>query len=331
MTTLGKRTLQTLMITASMMAAGIGCPVYAEEETVEPALEITPVTVRVEATPETTIDKSFTIKNSGSESMKIRIYSAPYTFRAEDETLDFETQTSYTQISRWITFAEGEGDYSSELTLDLNGQEEKSIKYRVDVPDNAASGGQYACLFAEVVPEEIEETGVVTISRAGLTVYGTVPGETHRSMKIKDMGVSPLVLGGKIGVYSNIENTGNIDFQTSIQMIVQSLFGKELYNDTVVSTILPESERRTYAEWGETPGFGLYRLHYTISALGTETDASQLILVMPTLVLVAGIVLITAAGILIVIYLKARKNKSMTDDGSQLTIVGPYQKSPSRK
>ncbi|MBR5389208.1 hypothetical protein IK146_01465 [Candidatus Saccharibacteria bacterium] len=292
-------------------------PVSAEDSVEEssvnerrPALEITPVTKRVALNANETHDSTLNVTNIGSNNISIRIYAKPFSTRSDSEVQDYETDTNYTQISRWITIKSENGAYETEVIYTLSANETKAIEYKINVPEDVPGGGQYAVLFVEAIPDGDAEDNIQTISRVGMTIYATMPGEPKRSVHIGNTSIDAFILNGGVSTQTRINNDGNIDFQASIQLNVYSLFGKQLYSNNVVSAILPESSKTIYAGWEEAPKFGIYRIEYSISALDVYTTGSRYILVMTSTTLIVAIALTIAAILSMTYLIKRRSNKS---------------------
>ena len=304
-----------LIIICSVFLTGFS-PVFADEYAEEisanegrPALEITPVTKRVALNANETHDSTINVTNIGAENISVRVYARPFSTRSDSEMQDYETDTKYTQISRWIAIKSENGTYETETIYTLSPNETKAIEYRINVPDDIPGGGQYAVLFVEAMPNGDVKDNIQTISRVGMTIYATMPGEPKRSVHIGNTSAEALVLNGGVSTQTRISNDGNIDFQASIQFNVYSIFGKQLYSNNVISAILPESSKTIYAGWEETPKFGVYRIEYSISALDIYTTGSRYVLVMTSTTLILAIALIIAAILSIIYLIKRRSNK----------------------
>ena len=304
----------------SLIAFGFfSTPAIAEEEQ-GTVMELNPVSARFALSPGETKERTYEVKNTSSEPYSIKVYAKPYSAKGDEYSLDFETETTYTQLSRWVSIENADEEYVEEAEFTIEPGETKTIRYRIEVPEDVAGGGQYASLFSEILPNKNNEgSGITTASRGGIILYAVIDGETRSGVKLGDIGVKSLVTAGNIGVYANIENTGNVVLQSSTTITVSSLFGKELYTDTVISEVLPETTRKVYIEWGNTPFFGLYRLHYLISALGTEAESNQIILVIPTIALIVVVILLVSTIVLIIIY--SRKKKENRSKHKQPNII----------
>jgi len=277
------------------------------------SLEITPVSKRIGLDPGQTKDYTITVKNHGADSTSFSVYATAYSNGDDGESQDFETQTSYTQISRWITIQASDGSFVERSSFKIGAGETKTVTFRVTVPEDAAGGGQYATLFVQSDPSAHKENSIETISRAGIVIYATISGETKRAAQLGDITSSSVSIGKNIDIKSTVKNIGNIDFQASTEITVSSVFGKELYRNTVIASILPENSKTVYTEWNDTPSFGIYRLNYTISALDINASGSQWVLVLSPLSLALAIVLVILTIIAIVYLVKRHSAKNDAD------------------
>jgi len=308
-----------IILSILLVSLGLSTQVWGEEseepETSEEsfitepsstALQISPVSARIALESGKTTEREFNIANGGASALTVRVYAAPYTAGGEEYINDFTSQTQYTKISGWISFLDSDDEAIDEPVYTLDPGQSIAVKYRITVPEDTASGGQYACLFAETIDDSQEAEGIKTVTRAGLIVLGNVVGETRRLAKIGDIDINSLLFKGKINITANVENVGNIDFQTSVDINIKSMFGKELYNDQLVYTVFPETTRKIYTEWEDTPFYGIFRLRSKVTALGTEVESERLILVMPPIMIALTIVLCTAIVIVVIIYWRKR-------------------------
>ena len=279
-------------------------------------LELTPVNRRMALDLGETREDAITIKNVSDEKVSLSVYVTPFSNGDGGETQDFETETKYTQISRWMKVKDEGGEYMDKVELSLGPKESRKIGYIINVPESAPSGGQYASVVSELAPAEGgNETDIKTISRVGMVLFATIAGETNRSAQITDIEAQVAAINNNIGVKFTVKNSGNIDFQASAEIAVSSIFGKELYRNSSLVSVLPENSKTVVAEWGETPGFGLYRLDYNINALDINATGHQYVLVMSPLLLAAFIIVIIGAAVSIFYLVKKHtidKDKNIT-------------------
>ncbi len=314
-------------VTACIFFLASAIPAYADDaiEEVIPTegksvLEITPVTKRLALNANETHNSTIKITNTSSEDVTVHIYARPFSTSEDGETQDFDTETAYTQIARWITIKTEIDTYEPEAIYSISSQETKTIEYKISAPEEVPGGGQYAVLFVEAEPPEKNlENTIQTISRVGMTIYATMPGEPKRSVHIEGISIGSLILNQPISTHTRIKNEGNIDFQTSIDIKISSIFGKQLYANTVIASIFPESTKTIYTGWDDSPKFGIYRIEYSISALDISANGSQFVLVLTPFTLILAIILAIVA-IISIFYLV--KRKAANDEDAPTICIG---------
>ena len=117
---------------------------YAEEgdETSESApatsISIMPVSRTLQIESSTDYDGTLTVTNDGDADIKIKAYAAPYSYvRSEgDDTyrLGFSNETGYTQISRWISIKDADGNYVKEPVFTIKAHESLELNYKISTP-----------------------------------------------------------------------------------------------------------------------------------------------------------------------------------------------------
>ena len=313
------------IIAAVFMAASVVVPtVPAFAEDVEkPAvwLQISPVSNRVILNPGDELTYTMNVDNIGSKKFKFRVYATPYSISNEAYEVSFSTNTNRTQVSRWITFnqnmsakKDSEKKWVNEATFEVEPEKRQAVEYKISVPKDIPEGGQYATIFAESIPESTssESTGVRTISRVGLILYGHTNGETVDEASISDFKMNTFMTGGKITANVNVKNEGNTDFSSSVKMEVSNIFGSKLAEVEKTYDVLPDSPtRNNTTEWEETPTFGIFSVKTTVTALSESLEVTKIVLVMPIYIIIIMVILLTfIIAWLIILIRKRRAQKS---------------------
>lgn len=285
--------------------------VFAEESQEEAIerngtwLQLSPASRRLSLEPGKVLEDTLKVENTGERDIDIQIYATPYFVVAGTSDPNFEADNRYTQISRWITFLDDKGEYRDQLFLNLDVGESKDIRYKISIPEDVAGGGQYANIFAETIPDETQ--GITTSTRVGMTIYAGVAGETRTGSEILEVKSSHISFTGIVNVAADIKNTGNVDFQSSLEVTLSTLFGKDFAKDTAVVSVLPEATKVVSTKL-EGPKIGIFRVHYKVKALDAISEKTHLVFVAPLFVVVLGFILIGLLGIAIV-YLITKKTK----------------------
>lgn len=306
-----KRFLFSLIMAIFGAAALLSGPTFATEEGVN--LKISPVSNYFTVKPGDVQNYILTVTNDGTEDYSFKMYTAPYIVLDEDYTINFDEEgaTHYNQITRWVKFKDDSGAYVDNPVYNLKAGEEKTILYRISVPDDIPEGGQYCVIFAENINEsKMESTGVTAVSRVALTLVGHGYGLTNNDAEIVDYSVShPFSLEG-ITASAKVKNGGNTDFEASYSFTVKSIFDKVLHNSSMSFTVLPETERRFGLNWSEAPIFGVFKVNFSVAAGDSTRDEEHLVFIVPLFVIIITLLLLTAIIIWIIILVRKRKERS---------------------
>ena len=319
---LATTTLVGIATVATVLGVGVASlstpemDTYAEEasdNSSKPAvwLQISPVSNRVSLSKGGEYDYSFTVSNIGSEDFSYHVYAAPYSITGEDYSVSFSTETNRTQVARWIQFYDEEGKLGDTARFKIKAGESQSVSYRIKVPDSIPDGGQYACIFAESDETEgsVSGSGIKTVSRVGLIVYGRTDGETIDKAEIKDINIPGFMTSGKISVESKVANNGNTDFEAVFATNIKSLFGRQLYEKNSSYNVLPDTERRVHTEWEGTPFMGIFQVHYVVRTLDQIEETTRIVVILPIFVIVLTIILLTLIIIWIIILIRKRRER----------------------
>lgn len=285
------------------------------------SISISPVSKILQLSANSVYEDSFKVTNNGSTPMEFETYASPYsyTFSESDNEykLGFSNENTYTQITRWITFKDNDGNYVTNPKFTAQPGEGVDVYYRISTPASIPAGGQYAVLFAHTLSSSTTSSGIKTEASPGLVVYGRSTGETITSSEIRDLKLSQsLEVDGKtesiINASAKVKNTGNVDFMASGSLKVQGIFGQVYYETPSTQgriSVIPESELTVSDKWKETPYFGLFNVTWTVSASGHSETISQLVMIMPAPVIIVILLLLTIIIVWIIIIIRKRKER----------------------
>ena len=281
---------------------------FAEEEApIIPPLQISPTSRRVSLNPKEKKTGTIEITNYGNETITFKVYPTPYS--NEGDTRNFENENHYTKLSKWIMIQNEAGAYRESVTFKIEPKKTKKVSYRIIVPENAPPGGQYTTIFTETIPTEKNDDDIKTATRAGILIYATISGEFRSEGLVENIKSNPFITNEKLKLEYTVNNTGNIDFQTSTNVEVTSLSGKQLYADTSITTILPESSKEIEVKWENTPAFGIYNFSYKIRYLDQVIEKSQIIIITPRIILFIFLLLTMGTIVLIAYRIRLRATR----------------------
>ena len=304
-----------------------------EQETVGTSISIAPVSKVLQLSANSTYDDVLSVTNDGNEQIKFEVYAAPYSYVYSEESdsyaLGFNKENNYTQISRWISIQDKNGNYVEKPTFTANPGETVEVPYRVTTPESIPGGGQYAVLFAHTLSNASDASGIRTEASPGMVIYGRSDGETIISSEFSEMQINQTITKetdteengqntrknvtfNHINARAKVKNTGNLDFNARGVLKVEGIFGGSYYetpeNKSRIS-VIPESELVLSDEWEETPSFGLYKATWTVTA-GDNTETIEMVVcLIPPFVIIISIILLTIIILWIIIMVRKRKER----------------------
>ncbi|MBO7718213.1 hypothetical protein J6S37_01815 [Candidatus Saccharibacteria bacterium] len=295
---------------------------YADEEgaSTGTSISLTPVSKILQISSNSTYDSNFEVKNDGGSPIRVEVYAAPYSYVYSDEEdtykLGFNNENNFTQISRWITFRNNDGDYVDKTVFSIDAHNALTVNYRISTPNNIPAGGQYAVIFAHTLSEASSAGGIRTEASPGLIVYGrSTEGETVTSAEISNMKIEQSVTENgatRNNFYASakVKNNGNVDFTATGKLTVQSIIGGGDFEiaDSRIS-IIPEAELLIANELKDTPSFGIYNVTWTVEAGETSETISKTIFLIPVWLVILTILLLTILTIWIIMVLRKRKER----------------------
>ena len=301
-----------ILVVTILGVSGFYAPAHAQvtpSDGVE--MTLTPTKTRVSLIPGETQEGDFTILNSGSVDFTFKTYASPYQVTNEQYDPEFTKETARTQISRWIILPEQE--------FTLKPGEEAKVPYTIAVPQDVASGGQYAVIFAETVVDDNETGVIIAKKRVGMLVYGSTEGDTREDGAILSHTIRSWQYDPPLSSQWRVENRGNTDFATTTQMTVSSFWGKVLYESPKTeNTVFPGTVRAMTLSWDEA-GIGVYRVATTVTFLDKTDQKEAIVLLMPPRVAVGILVgiLVLCAGIIFLLVRKQRTKKAHISSQTQ--------------
>ena len=298
---------------------------HAEDYTKNTAtsISISPVSNILQLSSNSVYDNIFKVTNNGDDVMEFEVYALPYSYTYSEEEdaykLGFSRENAYTQITRWITFKDADGNYVENATFTAEPGTAVEVSYRITTPESIPAGGQYAVLFAHTLTSSVNASGIRTEASPGLVLYGRGEGETIVTSEISGLKISQTkeVGGDKknlINATAKVKNTGNVDFMATGVLKVDSVFGQAHYETKTETSrarisVIPESELEISDTWDETPYFVLFKVYWTVSAAGSSETIERLILILPMPILVTIILLLTIIIVWIIIEVRKRKER----------------------
>jgi hypothetical protein len=235
------------------------------------------------------ITRHVQVKNNGCEPIVFRVEATPFA-PASDYSNNFDTESRWTQISRYITFPE------TEFTLDVG--EVTQVQFTINVPDESqiAAGGQYAAIA--FVGERQSVGGVTMIPRVMYQVIGRMDGEIVPGAKILSQHIPAYSRRNTVVTAYKVQNNGNVDFQAYGKLLVKSFFGRVVYETPEKQRVsvfaFPETTPPDKEVKWEDARIGLFWVTQSVEIDGQATDKTRLVFVAPLWLLVVALVGLSA-------------------------------------
>lgn len=191
------------------------------------------------------------------------------------------------------------------------------IKFTIEVPKDAASGGQYEAFMVKTKKSDVGDgnmqngAGIQEQLIMAHLVFAEITGNTVRQGEVVSVDVPSFLLSGNIAGSAAIKNTGNIHGEATYKLQVFPLFsGEEVYtNEEKPDThiILPDRTLYNETAWNETPAVGIFNVIYTVEFEGVTAQVSKMVIICPIWLLLVIFFVIFALIFYFVAKSKARK------------------------
>ncbi len=295
------------VVAMAFTAATVAVPAVMAEEEQMYGFSMSPMDQQIVLMPGDSYESSLRVTNPGTHTTDLdyEVNVEPF-YRNDDATAIFENIGGRGEMANWITV-------TSHQTGHLSPNETDEVTFRIDVPEDAPAGGQYASVIVSSSSSSSEDAMIKETRRIGHLIYAEISGETVRSGEIMNLNVPAFLLSGNIAGSVAIKNTGNTHGVATYKLQVFPLFSdEEVYTneeDPEQHLILPDQTYYAETAWEKTPEIGIYNVVYTVEFAGKTAQASKLVIKCPIWLLF--IVLFVVAGIAIWLATRAwgRKTK----------------------
>lgn len=241
---------------------------------------LSPMYQQITLTPGETYTGNFEVINPGDNTIDF-VYDVsikPFSVEGLDD-LSFTENGDYNQIVDWITLSRTKGVISPNNT--------EEIRFEINVPENAAAGGQYAAILVTSEEYRLDNSTVDLREKyeASHLIYAEVAGETVRKGKLDEVKVPSFLLSGNITGSAMITNEGNVHSSAIHTLQVFPFFSKEeVYTNEEnpkTTWIMPGNTAYTSLAWEETPSLGVFHVVYNVEFEGVNSTVDKMVIVCP--------------------------------------------------
>ncbi|MBR3386124.1 hypothetical protein IKG68_00935 [Candidatus Saccharibacteria bacterium] len=219
---------------------------------------------------------------------------SPYSVVDENYTADLATMSDRSAIVKWIEVENPTGV--------LKPNESVKVNFKINVPLDAPSGGQYAAIAVRS-NEEATGTGGVSVQNVfelASLLLANVAGETKHEGQILENKIPGFITNGSPTVTALLTNDGNVHETAKVKLQVKNaitnevMFPRDGQSDEFIELVMPGSTRYITRSLDDLPALGIYSVTQDISYLGGNSYNSAVMVSCPIWFLVLMIVTVGA-------------------------------------
>lgn len=283
------------LLTGLLLAAtNLAYPALAADPT-EESITLTPVSKRFELDAGSSVQDAIKVINGGQMAYDFIVYSRPYAIinsnYDDPQFSDAAVGVLNADAYKWVQF--------EKTKYRIEPGKEVDVPFTLNVPQNAAPGGHYGVIFAEV---QSEAAGMIGRNkRVGSVVYATVNGEFQQGAEVSKPNIPFFQVNPPMEAGLSVKNTGNTHFTATTTYKVLDVFGNQKHLAQAEYAVLPQTTRSISLKWDDSPSFGLFVTEVEAKALDEQTFSREYVFMAPfwfygvIAVLIAGGVLYALA------------------------------------
>lgn len=182
------------------------------------------------------------------------------------EELEDRSKQSLYDASQWFRI--------SEPDFILQGNQTKTVKISITPPATAEPGGHYATVyFQPLLPAgALTPATAYLTARVGSLAFLILPGETRKSLAIKNLSGPNVHQSGPIRFEALLANRGGVHLNPNGQVVIRDWRGKVVAQPKAnYGVILPGTQKSYIATWQKPHLFGKYTATFE-AAYGSGLD-----------------------------------------------------------
>lgn len=305
-----KRILKVFIVFIAIVMVDCIVLDHTHADTGGQGIGVSPMNQKIILNPGDSYTGSFKVTNpsNNTEDFAYKILIKPF-YVDENYSVYYDEEGNYNQIVNWTTLSINSGF--------LNVNDVDDIYFKIDVPENAPSGGQYMAIIVQTDDSDVQNNneglGIQLKQNIGIAhiVYAEITGENIHQGEVQNIDVPSFLFSGNISGSSMIKNSGNVHGTAEYKLQVFPLFSdEEVYTneeDPVSAVILPDRSRYVETSWDDTPMVGIFNVIYTVEFEGVTTQVSKMVIKCPIWLLFIIIFVVFAIIIWLVSRAKMRK------------------------
>ena len=227
--------------------------------------------------------------NNKKETVVVKLYPVDATTTSDGAFALLPEDADRGDVGSWVKLAVSE--------IEIPPQTEKTVPFEIIIPENADAGDHMGGIIMQEIETEsnLAGTGVRIITRVGVRIYETIPGEVKSGFEItkfdwrqEQLGVKNFIkdfldINKKTQFFVGIKNNGSIRISPLVTVDVKNIFGRNVLHlvDQQIGSVFPRGENSEgVVTWNGSPLLGRYtvdaRINYSEGGGGEKT--TQLII-----------------------------------------------------
>jgi LysM repeat protein len=216
---------------------------------------------------------SIRVINNKPETVVVKLYAVDATTTSDGSFALLMEDAPREDVGSWVKLAANE--------IEIPANSEKSVPFTITVPKDADVGDHMGGIIMQEVEgagKAMSGTGVKIVTRVGVRIYETVPGEVKKDFEItrfdwrtedkragsflKDL----LDINKRTAFVIGLKNKGNVKITPKVTVEVRNIFGKKIADlrDKEIGIIFPQkSNEDATIYWEDMPFLGRYKVTLT--------------------------------------------------------------------
>lgn len=279
-----------------------------------------PLTYDLKIKPGESDERTLVITNF--QDKPVKVYSTVVDFDVMDEEGNIRfsnTVSSERSLAPWVTV--------TPVTFDLDAQETKSVKFKVDVPVNTAAGTRWATLIFQSVDMSDAKNPVPVGGSGALVLVTVAPEGESLTENFNFLSLKAEKKKGEENTYTftlRVSNKGQTFFRPRGSIVLKNIWGKEIERFPVSEAVVfPQTVGKILTDRQMDKAlFGYYKvsLEGFYGDQNQEFDVKGKFWALPFNIKFAGYVLILIVVVVLAIYIdrmilrrRARRRKMLAE------------------
>ncbi len=270
--------LLVIVITAVILA--VRATTQAQNAADQVSISVSPQSLDIAINPGESVSNVFRLTNGGEEIVTLQSIPKNFLPRGNEGAIELREDDTPYSLASWINVSpNGNVEIEPGETVDFN--------ITISAPANAEPGGHFGSVVFQTLPGEQEGTAALVSQEIAPVILVKIPGEVDESGQITQFSSTKSLWTSQPDIEFDIlfENTGNVHYRPSGQMIIRNMLGREVERiDIAGNNVIPNAERRLDTTWSDVGfRFGSYTADMTLVYGGDSqiTNATTTFYIVP--------------------------------------------------